>query len=145
MFNSHISSAPSSAPSTGSRSSIARGWQPLAMLGMVLAIAFSTLGSLPAGAQASSYEATANLNIRSEPNATSPVIGGIPDGGSVEVTGALQNNFYPVSHNGIDGFASADFLRVAGSGGDEDGGDAGGSDTGPTGTRFTNTRLNLRS
>jgi len=115
------------------------------MLGMVLAIAFSTLGSLPAGAQASSYEATANLNIRSEPNATSPVIGGIPDGGSVEVTGALQNNFYPVSYNGIDGFASADFLRVAGSGGDEDGGDAGGSDTGPTGTRFTNTRLNLRS
>ncbi|MBA2468437.1 MAG: SH3 domain-containing protein, partial [Chloroflexia bacterium] len=137
MFNPHVNSGP--------RSSIARSWQRVALLGMVLAIAFSTLGSLPAGAQAALYEATANLNIRSEPNATAPVVGGIPSGGSAEVTGAIQNNFYPVSYNGIDGFASADFLRVAGSGGDEGGGDEGGTDTGPTGTRYTEARLNLRS
>ena len=111
------------------------------MLAMALAVVFGTHISAPADVDAASFTATANLNIRSGPATTFPVIGSILSGATVEVTGDLQSNFYPVSYSGINGFSSADFL-TAGSGGGDDGGSA----TGPTGTRFVRDgRLNLRS
>jgi len=119
------------------------------MLGMVLAIAFGAHIPMPEAALAASYEATANLNIRAEPDVDSPTVGRIPSGGTVEVTGELQNNFYPVTYNGVSGFASADYLTVPGGGGSEEDGsseeDGGGTAAGPTGTRYVDARLNLRS
>lgn len=117
------------------------------MLAMVLAIAFGAHIPMPEAAMAASYEATANLNIRSAPDPTSPVIGGIPSGGKVEVTGELQNNFYPITYNGISGFSSADYLSLPGGGSDggADDGEGGGTTSGPTGTRYADARLNLRS
>jgi len=108
--------------------------------GMALAIVFSTFASLPANVGAAPFTATANLNIRSGPDTSFPVVGGIPSGGAVEVTGDVQGNYYPVAYDGISGFASADFL-TAGNGGDEEE-----TAAGPTGTRYVRDgRLNLRT
>ena len=66
------------------------------------------------------------------------VIGGIPGGASVEVTGEAENGYLPVTYNGMSGYASAQYLTADGGGG--------GTTTGPTGTRYVSDgRLNLRS
>lgn len=113
------------------------------MLGMVVAIAFGAHMPMPEAALATSYEATANLNIRSAPDVSSPIVGRIPSGATVEVTGEIQDNFYPVAYNGVSGFASADYLSLPGGGNEDDGG---GVANGPTGTWYVgDARLNLRS
>jgi uncharacterized protein YraI len=127
--------------------SVARGWQRVVILAVVLAIAFGAHIPMPQAAVAASYESTANLNIRAEPQPGSPVIGGIPSGGTVEVTGEAQNGFYPVTYNGVTGYASVDYLVLAGSddSGDSDPGNDPVAESGPTGTRYVEVRLNLRS
>lgn len=121
------------------------GWRRVLILGMALAIVFSTHISIPADVDAAPYTATANLNIRSGPGTSFPVVGSIPSGGAVEVTGDLQDNFYPVTHDGVSGFASVDYLTAGGGEAVEEGEDGVNPAAGPTGTRYADARLNLRS
>jgi len=120
------------------------------MLGMVFAIAFGAHLPMPEVALAAPYETTANLNIRAEPDPAAAIVGRIPGGGTVEVTGELQNGFYPVTYNGVSGYASAGYLVPPGGGGsgnDDDAGTVQREETasGPTGTHYVEARLNLRS
>jgi uncharacterized protein YraI len=54
-----------------------------------------------------------SLNLRSGPGTDYSVIAVMPDGATVSITGALQNDFYPVRYNGLNGFAFADYLQLA--------------------------------
>ena len=53
---------------------------------------------------------TANLNLRSGAGLGYPPNTVIPAGARIKVTGNAINNYYPVTYNGIDGFASADYI-----------------------------------
>lgn len=74
------------------------------------------------------------LNLRSGPGTTYSVVTVMPDGATVEITGAQTNGFYPVRYNGQNGYAFAEFLQLA-------------SQPTPTPTRtaWTTANLNLRS
>ena len=52
------------------------------------------------------------LNLRSGPGTNFSVLALMPGGSTVSITGALQNGFYPVRYNGINGFASATYLQI---------------------------------
>lgn len=52
-----------------------------------------------------------NLNFRSGPTATSPIIGVIPNGSTVEILGT-SGNFFNIRFGGRTGFASRDFIRT---------------------------------
>ena len=52
-----------------------------------------------------------NLNLRSAPNINAAVIGSIPNGTQLQITGQ-QNGFYNAIFNGVNGFASKDFIRL---------------------------------
>nr|CAA9561093.1 MAG: hypothetical protein AVDCRST_MAG87-1583 [uncultured Thermomicrobiales bacterium] len=54
------------------------------------------------------------LNLRSGPGGDYAVISTLPDGSAVELRGAEQANFLPVSFDGLTGWASADFLVLDG-------------------------------
>lgn len=51
------------------------------------------------------------LNIRSYPSVTGAVIGSIPNGAMVTINGEL-NGWYVVSYNGINGYASSEFIYL---------------------------------
>lgn len=105
----------------------------------IFAMAFGGLISAPSPASAASATATANLNLRSGPGTSYAVIAVIPEGASVETTGAARSGFLPVTYGGRSGYASADYLSSSG------GGETVDSD-GPTGTRYvTGGLLNFRS
>lgn len=55
-----------------------------------------------------------SLNLRTGPGADYEVASVLPDGATVELRGEAQNGFYPVSYDGLTGWASADFLQVGG-------------------------------
>lgn len=52
------------------------------------------------------------LNLRTGPSLDHEVTSVLPDGAAVELRGEPQNGFYPVSHDGVTGWASADFLQI---------------------------------
>jgi mannosyl-glycoprotein endo-beta-N-acetylglucosaminidase len=52
-----------------------------------------------------------NLNLRSAPNATAPIVGTLPNGTTVAISGE-QNGFYRVVANGRTGWASFNFIAV---------------------------------
>jgi uncharacterized protein YraI len=52
----------------------------------------------------------ANLNLRSSPSTTASILGVMPNGGTITVTGAPQNGWYPVTYNGQSGWASAQYI-----------------------------------
>ncbi len=52
-----------------------------------------------------------NLNIRSLPNETSAVIGKIPDGALVTITGE-EGDWYVVQYNGVTGYAKKNFITI---------------------------------
>jgi uncharacterized protein YraI len=104
----------------------------------IFAIAFGGLISTPSPARAASLTATDAVNLRSGPGTNYGVIRVIPEGAAVEVTGAAEAGFYPVTYNGSSGYASADYLSSGGGGNTSSGG--------PTGTRYvTGGALNFRS
>jgi uncharacterized protein YraI len=53
---------------------------------------------------------TANVNLRSGPGTNFGAIMVVPNGSQVTVTGALTNNFYPVTYSGTSGYISATYL-----------------------------------
>jgi uncharacterized protein YraI len=82
-------------------------------LAIVLCLSFSTPGSAlsqETGESAWTAITTSDLNIRSGPSASDPVITVMPYGTTVTVTGAGQSGFLPVSWDGISGWSSADYL-----------------------------------
>lgn len=56
---------------------------------------------------------TTSLNLRAGPSLTERVLTVMPAGTTVSLTGNAQSGFYPVSYNGVSGWASADYLRQA--------------------------------
>ncbi len=52
-----------------------------------------------------------NLNIRSQPNTNSAILGKIPNGAEVTVTGQ-DGNWYTVQYNGIAGYAFGQYLEL---------------------------------
>lgn len=65
-------------------------------------------GSVTGGAV---MHATAGLNIRSKASTGSAVLGVIPAGYSVTVTGSSENGWVPVLFNGIRGYANLSYLQ----------------------------------
>lgn len=55
---------------------------------------------------------TAGLNLRQGPGTGYAVISVMPNGASVEVMGGGQGGFLPVRHNGVKGWAFAEYLRT---------------------------------
>ncbi len=54
----------------------------------------------------------ANLNLRSGPSTTSPVLLVIPKGSTVTITSAAQNGFHGVEFGGVRGYASSNYLQL---------------------------------
>jgi N-acetylmuramoyl-L-alanine amidase len=52
-----------------------------------------------------------NLNIRSFPALTAPVVGVIPNGASVTINGR-EGSWYVVTYGGLTGYSSADFIEA---------------------------------
>lgn len=52
------------------------------------------------------------LNFRSGPSTTQSVIGSIPNGTSITLTGDAQNGWYPVTYNGQSGWVSATYVNA---------------------------------
>jgi|GEM_PF-1320614 len=52
-----------------------------------------------------------NLNFRSAPNTTAPIIGLVPNGATVQILGE-QNGFYNIIFNGQNGWASSSFINA---------------------------------
>ena len=75
------------------------------------------------------------LNMRSGPGTSNSVLLVLPDAAEVGILGSSQNGFYPVRYNGVDGWATADYLDFGGS--------ASPSDAGLT--LYADGTLNLRS
>jgi uncharacterized protein YraI len=117
-----------------------RLWQRVVVACTVLALVFGTQVSLPADVDAAAYRTTANVYMRTGPGTAYAIVRTIPNGTTVEVTGAAQNGYLPVTWSGSSGFASATYL-TAGSGSTTPP-----TEWGPTGTRYViDGRLNLRN
>lgn len=100
---------------------------------LVVVFAFQgAVGSAPVSA-AQTATTTANLNLRAGPSTTNTILLVMPSGSEVEITGAEQSGFFPVTYQGSSGWASSLYLRLSAPAVDEG-----------TTARVT-TRLNLRA
>lgn len=73
------------------------------------------------GSQNYAATTTAALNLRDAPSGTILLV--MPEGTSVTVTGSASGGYLPVTYNGTNGWASADYLTTSGGGGNGGGGD----------------------
>lgn len=73
----------------------------------------SLFGSLGSGRK---MVATDTVNIRSKASTSGVVMGIVPQGCSVEVTGSTSDGWVPVRYNGIKGYISAQYLTASGAG-----------------------------
>lgn len=61
---------------------------------------------------------TDSLRIRSSPSSVGNIRGSVPKGAQITITGGVvsgsgsTSGWYPVLYNGVDGFASADFITI---------------------------------
>lgn len=114
-----------------SRSSSVPRWLAFAFVILLTA----SMVAPPGAVAQSTATTTAPLNMRSGPGVDNPVITVMPSGATVSVTGSAQSGFLPVSWNGSNGWASADYLTTGG-----------GSDVPATsGSGQTTAALNFRS
>ena len=125
-----------------------RGWASGQFLGSGGAATPSdggTNGGTSSGATGAA-RSTTDLNLRSGAGTSFAVIGVIPAGGQVQLTGTRQNNFAQLTYNGTQGWASLDFLTSGGGSGSSpvvpDDGDV---ENGASGTATVNGSLNLRA
>lgn len=97
----------------------------------------------PTGASAQSTATTTDyLNMRSGPGTGYDIITTMPSGASVSVTGASEAGFYPVTYNGLSGYAAGEWLSIGGSAAPS----APVTNDGATGTAYVHSgALNLRS
>lgn len=54
-----------------------------------------------------------SLNVRAAANTTSEVLAKLSAGTQVDVTGPSENGWYPITHQGVAGFVSAEYLIVS--------------------------------
>ncbi len=94
-----------------------------------------------------SAQSTSDLNLRSGAGTTFAVIGVIPAGGQVQLTGTRQNNFAQLTYNGTQGWASLDFLTTGGGTSSPTVPDEtdSGTENGASGSATVNGSLNLRA
>ena len=96
---------------------------------------FASAGYLQPSATQTATVVNGALNLRSGPGTSYAVLVVMPNGATVTITGAQQNGYYPVSFDGMAGFAAADYLQIDG-----------GSPPPPVSTpAWTTANLNLRS
>ena len=57
---------------------------------------------------------TANLNLRTGPSLQHEILTVMPWGSTVQITGGIEYGFYPVSFNGLSGYAYSDYLFIGG-------------------------------
>jgi uncharacterized protein YraI len=67
----------------------------------------------PAGPYGTSTTKTpgSTLNLRQGPSTGTSVLGSIPHGAQITITGAAQNGWYPVTYNGKTGYVSAQYVN----------------------------------
>lgn len=82
--------------------------------------------NIPGGGAVGSATTTSSLNLRSNSNTSARVIAVMPSGASVSILGDPVNGFYPVSYNGSNGWAYADYLSFGGGSGNGSGSSGGG-------------------
>ena len=63
---------------------------------------------------AANASTTSDLNLRNAPDLGAAILAVMPFGSRLAVTGAAQNNFYPVVYNGVTGWAYVDYIAVDG-------------------------------
>ncbi|HEV2089157.1 MAG TPA: SH3 domain-containing protein, partial [Cryptosporangiaceae bacterium] len=109
-------------------------------------------GSVPVdGGVTGTATVTANLNLRRGPSTDHAVITVLRQGSTVEVRGAAQGEYYPVSQNGTSGWAHGGWLSIGAATPDPEPESAPGDDGGVpvgdsvTGTAVATANLNLRS
>lgn len=97
------------------------------------------LNSSDASAQ-STTTTTDYLNLRTEPSLDGAIVTVMPVGATVSIIGDPSNGFYPVSYDGLAGYASGDYLAIGGGSG------AATASDGATGTAYViDGALNLRT
>jgi uncharacterized protein YraI len=95
----------------------------------------------PAGVGAQSTATTTDyLNLRQGPSTGTAIVTTMPAGATVTVNGSPEGAFYPVSYNGMSGYAHGDWLSIGGGGSAPPV-----SGGGPTGNATVTSALNLRS
>lgn len=69
--------------------------------------------TVPAGPYGTSTTKTpgSTLNLRQGPSTGTSVLGSIPHGASITITGAASNGWYPVTFNGKTGYVSAQYVN----------------------------------
>jgi uncharacterized protein YraI len=84
---------------------------------LAMLVVSASLSLAPSGVAVAQTTTTATttdqLNMRTGPSTTNPVILVIPYGATVTVRGGVQNGFYPVTYNGQQGWSSSDYLALA--------------------------------
>lgn len=76
-------------------------------------LVLATPAAAQTGGESGTAWTTANLNLRGGPSLQGDVRTVIPAGTTVEITGAAENGFYPVTWQDLDGFAHGDYLTTA--------------------------------
>jgi uncharacterized protein YraI len=94
----------------------------------------------PTGAGAQSTATTTDhLNLRSGPGTSYGIVATMPSGATVSINGAAEAGFYPLTYNGMTGYASGEWLSIGGAA-------APVNNSGATGTAYVHSgALNLRS
>ncbi len=87
------------------RRSAARIGLSLLLAGTMMVPAFAATGTVNSG--------DSNLRVRAEANTSSEVITKLAHGTQVEVLTAVDNGWYQISHEGLTGYVSGEFLSVA--------------------------------
>lgn len=101
----------------------------------VVSAAAGTIGPAPRRALAASATTTADLNLRAAASLDAAIVAVMPAGAAVEILGAAESGFYPVSYGGSRGYAWTEFVSTGG-----------GSAAGPsTGSARATADLNLRA
>ena len=95
----------------------------------------------PTGAGAQSTATTTDyLNLRQGASTGTAIITTMPPGATVTINGDAEGGFYPVTYNGMSGYAHGDWISIGGSGSTPPV-----SNDGPSGTATVTSALNLRS
>lgn len=70
------------------------------------------INAVEQGAMATVTTQSSPLTLRANPSTTAPIVGSIPKGATVQVTGPSQNGFYPVAYGSAHGYAYGGYLTM---------------------------------
>lgn len=84
----------------------------LALAGVLILALLLPLQAHPEASAAQAAVTTTSLNLRQGPSTTSAVVLVMPPGATVDITGSLIGEWYPVSYGGSVGYAYAAYLQL---------------------------------